>query len=69
MLSSLGFQLGVNCDDFFKNPQILLADIRELLVFFSPKDRDGNDIGLSKQECEQNSEVVYRFLEYIRQDD
>ena len=46
VLSSLGPQLGVCCDYFFQNPQLLMFDIKEIIVFFSPKDRDGNFIGL-----------------------
>ena len=40
LLSSLGALLGVNCDDFFKNPIILQTDIREVINFFCPKDRE-----------------------------
>lgn len=40
LLSSLGALLGVNSDDFFKNPIILLTDVKELINFFCPKDKD-----------------------------
>lgn len=40
LLSSLGALLGVNCDDFFKNALLLGADIRELVNFFCPRDKD-----------------------------
>lgn len=71
LLSSLGHQLGVQCEHFFGNPVLLANDIREIIVFFSPKDKDvrilsllvkGKEIGLSKAECEENSEVLLRFL-------
>ena len=29
----------------------------------------GNDIGLSQNDCERNSEVLLRFLQYMREDD
>ena len=38
LLSSLGSQVGVNSDTFFSNPILLSNDIREIIVFFSPKD-------------------------------
>ena len=79
LLSSLGSQLGVQSDYFFSNPVYLSNDIKEIIVFFSPKDKDvtnlklfnvqGNDIGLSKEDCERNSEVLLRFLQYVREDD
>jgi hypothetical protein len=59
----------VPSDYFFSNPIILANDIREIIAFFSPKDRDGNDIGLTQGECERNSEVLVRFLGYMREDD
>jgi hypothetical protein len=40
LLSSLGSQLGVQSDDFFKNPIILQQDIREIINFFCPKDKE-----------------------------
>lgn len=69
LLSSLGALLGVNCDDFFKNALLLGADIRELVNFFCPRDKDGNDVGLNRQECERESEPVFRFLQYMKEDD
>ena len=29
----------------------------------------GKEVGMSKQVCEQQSEVVFRFLQYMREDD
>eukprot|EP00347_Sterkiella_histriomuscorum_P023264 403335317 len=69
LLSSLGAQLGVQSDDFFKNPIILQQDIREIINFFCPKDKDGREVGLSKLVCEQQSEAIFRFLQYMREDD
>ena len=40
LLSSLGAQLTVPCDFFFQNPVLLANDIREIIAFFSPKDKD-----------------------------
>lgn len=33
-------------------------------MFFSPK-----DVGLNRVDCEKNSEVLMRFLQYMREDD
>jgi len=40
LLSSLGSQLGVPCEIFFASPTYLANDIREIIVFFSTKDKD-----------------------------
>ena len=62
LLTSLGAQLGVQSDDFFKNPVILQTDIREIISFFCPRDANDQEVGLSKVECEEASEVMSRFL-------
>ena len=69
LLSSLGALLGVDCEDFFRNPALLAADVREVVGFFSPKDKEGKDVGLARQDCEQNSEPVLRFLQYMKEED
>lgn len=69
VLSSLGAQLNVPCDFFFSNPILLAHDIQDIIVFFSPTDRDGNELGLSKEECQQNCEALISFLQYMREDD
>jgi hypothetical protein len=38
-------------------------------MFFSPTDRDGNELGLSKEECQANCESLISFLQYMREDD
>ena len=69
VLSSLGPQLGVCCDYFFQNPNILQNDIKEIIAFFSPKDRDGNYIGLTEEDCQDNCEVLVQFWQFLREDD
>jgi hypothetical protein len=69
VLSSLGPQLGVCCDYFFQNPQLLMFDIKEIIAFFSPKDRDGNYIGLSEEDCQENCEVLVQFWQFLREED
>jgi hypothetical protein len=69
VLSSLGPQLSVCCDHFFQNPATLQCDILELIAFFSPEDRDGNELGLSKEECQENCEVLIQFWQFLREDD
>ena len=46
LLSSLGSQLGVQSDYFFSNPVYLSNDIKEIIVFFSPKDKDVTNLKL-----------------------
>ena len=69
MLSSIGYQLGVQADYFFENPVLLAHDIQDLILFFCPIDRDGNELGLSRQECQENCESLVNFLHFMREDD
>jgi hypothetical protein len=32
--------MNLNIDDFFNNPKILEDDLKELISFFTPKDKD-----------------------------
>jgi hypothetical protein len=69
LLSSVGHQLGVQSDYFFANPILLAHDIQDLILFFSPIDRDGREMGLSKAECQENCESLVYFLHFMREDD
>ena len=69
LLSSVGHQVGVKADYFFANPLILTHDIHEIIEFFSPTDADSNEIGLSKGQCQENSEYLLMFLQKMREGD